>query len=183
LCDEVPFFKAAFTKEFKEASEGALHLPEDDVDTFERFLQWIYSGEYNLSGLETETEADERYLQLAMLYILADKLQVPRLKNNVIDKLFEMKAKANRVPQRTAVSYVFKSSMGNSQLRKFMVDWYAWHINFKYYNEAAKEFLYQCPEFAADLAITLAQRVANPHNAGGLLAGKEQDYYEKVEDL
>ena len=38
LCDTSPFFKAAFTKNFKETFEKEMSLPEDDESIFELAL-------------------------------------------------------------------------------------------------------------------------------------------------
>lgn len=182
LCDESPFFKAAFAKEFKEASEGILDLPEDDVDTFDRFIQWMYSGEYGLSGgFETHAEADERYNQLARLYILADKLQVPRLKNDVVNKFFEVKVKARCVPRCSTVSYIFKNSLNSSLLRKLMVDWYAWDVDLVWYGkDGIAQNLSKCPEFAAGLTIALAMRLVDLSRPSPL--DEPKTYHEGVKD-
>ncbi len=152
------------------------------MDTFERFIQWIYSGLYNISEFETQAGADERYLQLAQLYTLADKLRVRRLKNDIIDKVFEIKAKANRPPQIPTLSYVYGNSMEKSSFRKLMVAWYAWHIDFEWYSkEGTKDVLAENPEFTADLAMILAKRLVNPHQLSPLV-GEAHNYYEEAED-
>ncbi|EEP81268.1 conserved hypothetical protein [Uncinocarpus reesii 1704] len=151
---------AALTRDFKEAAENAVSLPEDDPDTFERFLQWLYSGRYILSGIGSDEEVDERYLQLAQLYTLADKLEVPPLKHEIIDELFMMKRNPDKPPQTEVIAYVYENTGERSPLRKLMVAWLVWHVDFRWYSTPnATNFLSQCPEFAADLAVALAQRL------------------------
>jgi hypothetical protein len=136
-----------------------------------------------MSEFETPAKADECYLQLAQLYILADKLQVPCLMNNIIDKFFEMKKKAHRIPQISAICHVYKNSMRNSPLRRLMVDWWAWHVKLEWYGTTGvRDTISKCPEFAVDLAIAFAARLANPVTTSPL-DGMAESYYEKVEGL
>ncbi|KAI1959819.1 hypothetical protein LOZ58_004184 [Ophidiomyces ophidiicola] len=159
LCQKSPFFNGALMRDFKEAGENAISLPEDDPDTFERFLQWLYSGIYELSGLKTDEEVDERYFQLAQLYTLADKLEVPRLKHDIINELFMMKTDPDKPPQVDVIAYIYENTRERSPLRKLMVAWLVWHIDFQWYTTpSATTFLSHCPEFAADLAVALARR-------------------------
>jgi hypothetical protein len=92
-----------------------------------------------------------------------------------------MSAKADP-PQTSTVSYIYGNSIDKSPLRKLMVDWYAWHIDFDWYNgEDTKDVLCENPEFTADLAVTLAKRFVDPRQRSPL-AGEAQIYYEEIED-
>ncbi|KAF4589107.1 BTB/POZ domain-containing protein [Ophiocordyceps camponoti-floridani] len=46
LCPQSSFFAKACDSGFKESSTGVIELPEDHADIFERFLQFIYTGNY-----------------------------------------------------------------------------------------------------------------------------------------
>ncbi|WEW60202.1 hypothetical protein PRK78_005687 [Emydomyces testavorans] len=182
LCEKSPFFNGALTHDFKEAAENAISLPEDNPDTFERFLQWLYSGSFSLSGIATDEEVDERYLQLSELYVLADKLEVPHLKNDVIDELFVMKRHPDKPPQAEVISYVYENTGEKSPLRKLMVAWLVWHVDFKWYTtSSAPAFLSQCPEFAADLAVALARRYIDFNALSPFNEPAEKCYKETVE--
>ena len=182
LCDTSPFFKAAFTKDFKESSEKAMSLPEDDVDTFERFACWLYNQDIKLSGYDTNEGADERYMQLAMLYTLADKLVVTGLKNEAIKNLIETRSKAGHPPQQPIVTHGYSNSRENSSLRKFIVACHVWHIGYKWYDyDGTPGKLLEIPEFAVDLVIAMAKRVSGTVKSSPLL-GDVSAYYEDVEE-
>ena len=137
LCDASPFFRAAFNSasDFKEALEQSTNLPEDDIDTIERFLSWLYTRKFGLQEGETHSDWEVRYLQLAKLYVLADKLGVSALKNYIVDKIFELKKSLKAVPpQHATISYVYANSLEGSALRKLLVDWHVWHIDMKWYH-------------------------------------------------
>lgn len=179
LCQRSPFFNGALTRDFKEASENAVTLPEDDPDTFERFLQWVYSGTYVLSGIGTDDEVDERYIQLVQLYTLADKLEVPALKKSVVDELFVMKSNPDKPPQIEVISYVYENTRERSPLRKLMVAWLVWHVEYSWYTTpVAASFLAQCPDFAADLVVALARRFVD-FNALSPFNESPEKYYEE----
>ena len=44
LCSKSKFFRAAFEGSFREAGEEAMKLPEQNVETFQYFVHWLYSG-------------------------------------------------------------------------------------------------------------------------------------------
>lgn len=44
LCSVSDFFAAALDGGFKEAEAGAVKLPEQDPDTFQYFIHWLYAG-------------------------------------------------------------------------------------------------------------------------------------------
>ena len=158
LCEASPFFRAALTTDFKEATEERVTLLEDDADTVDRFVQWLYTKSYQLSSSE---RSDEHYLQLARLYVLADKLQVCTLKDEIIRELFQIR-KSNKLqpPSMSVVTYVFENTMENSAFRRLIVAWYVWHIDMKWYNyDTTAAEIAQVPSFAAALAICLAKRI------------------------
>ena len=48
---------------FRETEEGIIRLPEDDIQTFEAFVQWLYTGECDFSAI---SEADGMDLTLTV---------------------------------------------------------------------------------------------------------------------
>lgn len=49
LC-KLPFFRAALQGQFKEASEKAINLPEDDPEAISALVQWLYTERYTYEG-------------------------------------------------------------------------------------------------------------------------------------
>jgi hypothetical protein len=80
------FFRKALSGPWKEAEERVVHLPEDDVRTFELYLHYIYNKEFACNPSENEYGKKER-VALARLYVLCEKLQDPRSKNCIIRAL------------------------------------------------------------------------------------------------
>ncbi len=178
LCTISTFFKAAFSSEFSEAAERSMHLEEDDVNIFERFVAWLYTKRYDLSCMGK----DQRYMELAKLYVLADKYDVSRLKNGIIDQLFELHEASCRPPSHHVVTYVYNNSTMKSSFRKLLVGWAAWHIDFGWFSkESTPECLLEVPEYAADLAIALGKRLHRPALQSPFTKGRSF-YYEDVKN-
>jgi hypothetical protein len=159
LCEASPFFRAALTTDFREATEERITLLEDDVDTVDRFVQWLYTKSYQLPSSEG---SKQHYLQLARLYVLADKLQVRALKDEIIRVSFRVCGSADVTPpSMSVVAYVFENTMENSAFRRLIVANFVWEIDRKWYNRAkvAAEIA-EVPSFGAELAICMAKRIA-----------------------
>ncbi len=133
LCGISTFFKAAFSSEFLEAAERSMSLEDDDVATFERFVSWLYTRRYELSAIGK----DERYMELAKLYVLADKYNVSRLKKEIIDQLFEIHEASDCPPSLDVVTYVYENYTANSSFRKLLVRWAVWHIGSSWFGKAS----------------------------------------------
>lgn len=174
-----PVLKAAFTSEFKEASERCMKFPEDNADTFELFLRWLYTADIEPFDVSSKASSTTGFLQLAELYVLADKLDVGLLKNDIIDRMFEIQAQTSKnPPQHNVVSYIYLNSTRQSAFRKLLVDWHVWHIDYQWYCDKDRaEQIYAVPEFGADLAVRLGQKM-NITNLRGCFAGKANALYE-----
>lgn len=139
-------------------------LPEDDPGTVERFMQWLCFKSLGLTkGVSAETW-DERYWQLARLNTFADKFDIGLLKNSIVDELFALQSTPDTSPpQLPVVGYIYENTTETSSLRKVIVGWYAWHINFDWYTRSSTPaILEDIPKFVADLATAMSQRVQHP---------------------
>ena len=79
LCHRSDYFRACFVGEFKEAQENELSLPEDDIESFDLFVKWLYGA--TLKKISSNTDLPV-YLNL---YVLADKLCLEHLQNETMD--------------------------------------------------------------------------------------------------
>ena len=166
LFDASPVFKAGFSGDFKEAAERSMSLPDDDKHTLGRMIHWLYTRKLDLTVPIDSKTSNECYMQLAKLNTLADKYDIYLLKNDIVDELFELKKlpKPVKPPQIPIIKYVYDNTTGTSSFRKLMVAWYAYLIDFKWYDfEGAKDVLAGVsPEFAIDLAIAFGARQQHP---------------------
>ena len=62
-------------------------LPEDDENTFELFVDWLYHRRYEITSPPKPPEKDV-FMQPVKLFVLADKYDVCSLKDLIASKLF-----------------------------------------------------------------------------------------------
>jgi len=82
------YFSAAFEGGFEEAKEGMLNLTDVEEAPFRAYMHWLYTGEvdHERGSAYLTRKAYVRYLyDLINLYILADRLDARRLRNQVLD--------------------------------------------------------------------------------------------------
>lgn len=87
------FTRTALTKEWKEAKDGILPLPEDDIAAFELYQQWLYTGRLFLNRLsEPSGQGQQHFRLLVKSYLLGEKLVDHNFKDIVIDCIiFELR--------------------------------------------------------------------------------------------
>ncbi|KAL8785471.1 MAG: hypothetical protein Q9195_008614 [Heterodermia aff. obscurata] len=194
LCHASPFFTSAFmgsgAGEFEEKSTQSMNLPEEDPDTIDYLVQWIYAKRF---PFDTPFDAKAReksqnimipVMQLAILYVAADKYDIIELKNDVIDQLWQLSGKTrNKVEIKDEIiEYIYENTIAGSRLRKLLVLWQA--------NSAGSPSLLKknmmklvgdYPEYAADLLAEFSKRHSVPMH-GGYTSYQEVDRFEENSD-
>ncbi len=172
-------FKAAFSGACQESIEHRMDLPEEDPETVERLVQWLYFKSLGLTKAVCSETSAERYWQLARLNTLADKFDVGLLKNSIIDELFVLYSTPDASPpQPPVIAYIYENTTETASLRKLIVGWYAWHIDYNWYTASdTPAVLENIPRFAADLAIATKRRVQNPSSQSTFCSAPSK-YYE-----
>ncbi len=75
----------------KESHRQTYSLPDHNADTFGRLLEYLYSHDYDP---EKKTNAKDVALELADMYIMAERYQLNLLKAIVIDRFRETKTRS-----------------------------------------------------------------------------------------
>ncbi|KAF6229857.1 hypothetical protein HO133_004194 [Letharia lupina] len=166
LCDASTVFKAAFSGNFREASERSMSLPDHDKDSVGRMIQWLYTRKFELTFPVSSETSGECYMQLAKLNTLADKYDIYLLKNQIVDELFDLTKppRGFKAPQISVVAYVFNNTTEGSSFRKLLVAWYAYRIDLEWYDfDNTKAALAEVSqEFTIDLVVALGVRQKYP---------------------
>ena len=79
LCSRSDYFRACFEGDFKEAQQDELYLPEDNIESFELFVTWLYGTHLKKICSNDELPA---YVGLT---VLADKICLEYLHNQATD--------------------------------------------------------------------------------------------------
>lgn len=178
LFDASPVFQAAFLGSFKEASERTMPLPEDDKESVGRMILWLYTKRLDLTAPVSAETSNECYMQLAKLNTLAEKYDIPLLKNDIVDELFNLKktSKNTEPPQISVVKHVYDNTPARSSFRKLMVAWYTYHINYTWYeeDEGREKLAIVSQDFAIDLALSLGMIQKYPDRKSPFTLPKEK---------
>lgn len=188
LFDASPVFRAAFSGNFKEASERSMPLPEDDKESVELMILWLYTKRLGLTIPVSAETSNECYMQLAKLNTLAEKYDICLLKNDIVNELFDLKKSSKNIkpPQILVVKHVYDNTPARSSFRKLMVAWYTYHINCAWYEEedARREDLASISQdFAIDLALALGRRQKYPERKSPFTLLKERFHETATKEI
>lgn len=114
------FLRRAIAPGFAESQEGEVVIQEtDDVESMNMILTWVY-GKYahghGISQIFTMTHANSS-MSLVKLYLLADKLVMYNLKNEITDAYREMIGETLTVDS-SAAALLFEEGHPESKLRE-----------------------------------------------------------------
>jgi hypothetical protein len=119
LCGSADYFKGAFTRDFEEARNGEMYMPEDSSGAFSLFVDWLYRSSIPMSNTEAHLN------NLYELYFLANKLCLISLKDKTMDAIQDMASKydlKDELIKPELVKKVMKTTPTKHEgLRKFCV--------------------------------------------------------------
>ena len=98
-----------------EAKTGTVKLPEQDIQTFERFVLWLYARK-----IHQLQNTGEYFEALCRLWVLGDRLEVPLLTNCVIDAFRDEVVARWAIPTRH-LQYIYQNTLAGSGLRRFAI--------------------------------------------------------------
>ncbi|KAK3177228.1 hypothetical protein OEA41_008557 [Lepraria neglecta] len=193
ICDASPFFERTLRGgKCRDAPSASVELCEDEVETVDRFVSWIYSGRFALSTFSTEENTHKRFHELAKLNMFANKYTITALANDIIDRLWDpwdlyfknlLSSRSIFCPRVSLVRHVYETTSPKSAFRRLLVDWYTWEIPLKWFDdERTREELGDVSQdFAVDLAVALARRMADPDRQSPF-ALQKKEYYGDLEE-
>jgi hypothetical protein len=172
VCHHSPVLKAAFNGNFIEGQTQTYRIEDTSPGAFRMFTRWIYDQGLDLFQLKTadEKERDVRWniggaalvedLELAELWVLADKMAVPKLQNFIVRQIVEIRNQCRGVAIRT-LPYIYKKPAVGSPLRRLIVSEVAQH--------GCKQDFNSTENFPHEFLVDLAK-----HKIGYLPAAKAQ---------
>ncbi|PVH85663.1 hypothetical protein DL98DRAFT_605229 [Cadophora sp. DSE1049] len=156
-CHYSPVLKAAFNSNFLEGQTQISHLEDAKDETVSLLVNWFYSQELSVDSLEKNEIVDGDHWKLIRLWVLADKLLIPRLQNVTIIKLTEMEKAFNKTPVG-CLNYIYNNTAAGSPLRLLLLHQCACLMD-------PKSFLKAEAEFPKSMLIELAIFACGDHSA------------------
>ncbi|KAL8876951.1 MAG: hypothetical protein Q9198_004938 [Flavoplaca austrocitrina] len=112
-----PFFAAALNGSFKEATTNTVELDDDDPESFQLFVQWLYTGEIKADMNDLPTKA-------CRAWALGDKLQCPAFQDSAMLRLIGYHR--DEFLTEDTMRLIYTISPPGSKLRKFAVGQLCW---------------------------------------------------------
>ena len=134
-------------------------LPEDDENTFELFVDWLYHRRYEITSPPKSPEKDV-FMQPVKLFVLADKYDVCSLKDLIASKLFLAFKQNLAVPRLSTIAYAYEHTSQSSTIRKMLTDNMTRVTDLTWFLEAKiQTWLRNHPDVSAELNASFAKRM------------------------
>ncbi|THY78688.1 hypothetical protein D6C87_10149 [Aureobasidium pullulans] len=98
---------------------------EGDIEAFEVYTEWVYSGRVFKKKLRDD-EGSAKFLSYGQAYILGEKLLNHDFKNEVLDTLLTEILSGGKI-DLTLATLVYEGTAKTSPLRRLLVDIYTWY--------------------------------------------------------
>lgn len=116
LCYHSPFFaKTFYDKNYKSSSSKSFGMPDIDDAPFELFVGWLYSRALRYPQEEKDIGP------LLDLYLLADKFQISKLAEDVVETVRAFYHNNETYPGLRRVQYVYANTGEDDIMREMMV--------------------------------------------------------------
>lgn len=119
-CHYSPVLQAAFNGDFIEGRTRIYPLGDVEQEVVSLLVNWFYTQEIILESLERDECVEGDWGNIPRLWVLADKLLIPRLQNACISKLVELEEKFRRVATGI-LHYVYSNTAKGSPLRLLLL--------------------------------------------------------------
>jgi hypothetical protein len=158
-------------------------LDDFDSDAVHFLVLWLYTQKLEPCQLSVEGPADptlrekqqKENLALSNLWVLADKLLIPRLQNLVINSIDKIRQKQNMIAGSSAnLNYIYSNTTPESQLRRLIVHHCATNLSIGTFSTSGDIF-------PKEMLLDIITFLANSHPTRSSLASKRdmKDYEVK----
>lgn len=168
-CNASPILDAAFNSDFLEGQTQTYRLEVAGIDgnVVKLLVSWIYTQTLELKSDEPDSgdsgdvpalrrpkTLKQEFICLVKLWILADKLLMPRLQNAAMYEIETLRQGGNIFPL-SMMKYIYENTANESPLRDYTLQHCATTVT----PDAAKQCKQLSPEFLFDLIVLLKSRV------------------------
>lgn len=166
LCKASAYFTAAFSKYRFAESHSREMVIHEDPDTVDRFVGWAYSSSLD-EDFEKEAEMNARAMELAKLYIFANKYLVTGLESQLVPLLQDLSEKCSEAPQFAVLECVYQNTIPKMiEVREILTTWLITKSDPMNLIGRMQGELLALPECLADLAIEFHARLSYHDQSG-----------------
>lgn len=160
LCEASAYFTAAFSKNRFAESHSRQLVINEDPHTVDLFIGWAYRSSLD-EDVEEEAGMSDWAMELAKLYIFANKYLVLGLETQLVYLLQDLSEKCSLAPQFAVVEFVYQNTIPKMiDVRAILTTWLIAKSDPVNLKERMREELLALPECLADLAIAFQARLS-----------------------
>ncbi|KAG9242334.1 hypothetical protein BJ878DRAFT_482108 [Calycina marina] len=119
LCEHSDFFQKMFNSNLLEGITNTATLPEDDPNTFEVFVGWIYRGTIEVPNTTTREKFNSRVGSLKLLFFFAEKYSLVPIMDRAMNMLIEHQNATHTLFTCDSMRNVYQTTRQTSRLRLY----------------------------------------------------------------
>lgn len=153
LFKQVPVFRNMFTGGWQETASRTADLPEDDLVTFQRFVNFLYFGKIGILNPKRQTDTDSDDWDYMRLYAFAHKYCFDSLMEYALSRLFMYYETANIdmcfwVPDVEIMIFMSRNTSAECALQRYMNKCFLRRLNWNcmYSDDELRQLSKECPE-------------------------------------
>jgi hypothetical protein len=128
------FVRVALSRDWKEARERVIELPDDLPDAFETYQRSLYTDITRPFNALGSKEDSQEYKLLVRAYILGERFMDDKFQNDVVNAIIDKLVHSGSFDP-SLTDMVYDNTPLGSPLRQLLLDIYAWAGNAKWLNE------------------------------------------------
>ena len=128
------FVRLSLSKDWKEAHERVIRLPDDLPETFELYQQWLYTNKIPSDHFGKGQQDCQEYKVLVRAYLLGERFMDSHFKDAIIDCIIHKLRKSSFFDPRLT-TLIYENTLPHSPLRRLWQDIYFWAGNPDWFDE------------------------------------------------
>jgi len=156
LCRDAPVFDRMFNGGFKEAVKNSADLPDDEPETFDSFLKWLYRGTFDEIDKVTANSKSGPMWERIKLYCFAEKYCINVLADSAMDTIIE--GFTGICIRADSICLAYSNTSHGAALRSYMATGFAFELAVLAQNNTEEELgrLANINDFSRDVFCLLA---------------------------
>ncbi|KAH7416702.1 hypothetical protein BKA64DRAFT_717579 [Cadophora sp. MPI-SDFR-AT-0126] len=121
LCSKIPYFDKMFNSDFREGKENVAKLPEDDPESFDILLEWVYTGSLPRFRYTKQEWGVDKNFNHYRLFDLVDKICLKGLKDQIVGNFIDTSDACNVLPGFGDIADIVNKLPETSSIRQYHV--------------------------------------------------------------
>ena len=159
LVEHSAYFQEKFQVKQERGVELRLDLPEEDEETFETLVSWLYWEDFDFPEQKEWKKNSACLLPPMQLYVVAEKFEVTALRKELIDFFFAVAKIDVESIEKELVEVGFGQTKAKSGMKRLLVSWWASYTLEEHSwrdEDSMHQWFSSIPKFAIALAAKLS---------------------------